>query len=85
MRRGLALSVQTTLSGKTSLDATSSDALLRITAVFVLMTLDIHEHDFLALPVEVGDGVGRAAADHRTERYRVQHFALLIAGAHIRG
>lgn len=44
MGRRLAQSVQTTLSDETGFDASTLDALVRIVAVLVLMTLDIREN-----------------------------------------
>lgn len=46
--------------------------------------LTVHT-DLLAPSVHVSNCVRRATADHRAKGRCVQHFALLIAGAHVRG
>lgn len=84
MGRRLAQSVQTTLSDETGFDASTLDALVRIVAVLVLMTLDIRENDLLALAIDVSDSIRWTTADHSSERCRVQYFAFLLTGAHVR-
>lgn len=41
--------------------------------------------NLLALAINIGDRVRWTQADHRTERYRIQDFALLFTGAHTSG